>query len=226
MSVFSRLGSLTKDIAGAAFATPKFIWDVVNAPWNDDEQFNGFSNTLKSASNKAIQSTAKPLLNVGETIIGAPGVRPLLEADYSASTKYLQRPLATVGLMSNAPASEGIVKPLVNFFQPSEWKKAYNATEEIPMGQIFGTGVLVKGKDFNIYDPAQRQAAFERNLFGKAISGTEDVFKQFTLDFLNVAGIAGKTLKASKYGIGEIATADQAAQAAEGAEGADGNQEK
>jgi len=215
VSVFSRLGSLTKDIAGAAFATPKFIWDVVNAPWNDDEQFNGFSNTLKSATNNAVKSATKPFLNLGETVIGAPGVRPLIEADYSASTKYLQRPISTIGLMSNAPASEGIVKPLVNFFQPSEWKKAYNATEEIPMGQIFGPGVLIVGKDFNIYDPAQRQQAFERNLFGKVSSGTIDVAKQFTLDFLNVAGIAGKTLKASKYGIGEIATADQAAQAAE-----------
>ena len=215
MSFGSRLGSIAKDLAGAAFAGPKFIWDVVNAPWNDDEQFNGFTNTLKNAAAKNVISATKPLINIGETALGAPGVRPTLETAYKLSTDYLQRPVSTIGLMSNQPASEGIVKPLLNFFNPNEYKKAYNATAEIPMGQIFGPGRVIVGKEFNIYDPAQRQQAYERNLFGKYTSGTIDVTKQFTLDVLNVVGLAGGALKASQYGIGAINDAESAAKAAE-----------
>ena len=216
MSFGSRLGSIAKDLAGAAIAGPKFIWDIANAPFNDDEKFNGLTNTLKSAFANNVVSTTKPFVNILETGLGAPGVKPALNAAYEVSKNVLQRPITTVGIMSNAPASEGIVKPLLKWFNPDEYKKAWNAAEtDISMGQAFGPGALIVGKDFDIYDPAQRQQAYERNLFGKYASGTIDVGKQFTLDILNVAGIAGGALKASKYGVGAINNADDAAKAAE-----------
>jgi hypothetical protein len=218
VSFGSRLGSIAKDLAGAAFAGPKFLWDVANAPWNDDEQFNGFSNTLKNAAAKNLIATTKPLVNIGETALGAPGVRPALETAYEVSKNVLQKPVTATALMLNAGMQEedSNTRFITKWFDPSEYKKAWNAAEEdISLGQALGPGRLIVGKDFDIYDPAQRQQAYERNLFGKYTSGTIDVAKQFTLDILNVAGLAGGALKASKYGVGAINNADDAAKAAE-----------
>ena len=215
MSFTSRLGSIAKDLAGAAFAGPKFFWDVVNAPWNDDEQFNGFTNTLKSAAAKNIISTTKPLINITETALGAPGVRPALETAYQVSKNVLQKPITTVGLISDQPIDKSIPGAITKWFNPNEYKRAWNAAEEdVSLGQAFGPGRLIVGKDFNIYDPSQRQQAFEKNLFGKATSGTLDVGKQFGLDILNVAGIAGGALKASKYGVGKIGDDKKAVESA------------
>jgi len=215
VSFTSRLGSIAKDLAGSALAGPKFIWDVVNAPWNDDEQFNGFSNTLKNAAAKNIISGTKPFINVGETALGAPGVKPVLQTAYDISTNVLQRPITTVGLISNQPEDKSVLGAVTKWFNPNEYKKAWNGSAEIPLGQAFGPGKFVVGKEFNIYDPSQREEAYKNNLFGKATSGGIDLLKQFTLDIFNVLGIAGGAVKASKYGVGAINTADDAAKAAE-----------
>jgi len=58
MNIWNRLGDLAKgtrdwvgDIALGALSLTgaKFAWDVFTAPMNDDEQFNGFFNSIKNA---------------------------------------------------------------------------------------------------------------------------------------------------------------------------------
>ena len=59
MSIWKKMDALkkgtidwTRDV-GLAFASgPKFFWDIVTAPWNDREEFNGFLNTIARTAAK------------------------------------------------------------------------------------------------------------------------------------------------------------------------------
>ena len=221
MSFGSRLGSIGKDLAGAAFAGPKFIWDVANAPFNDDEKFNGLTNTLKSAAAKNIISTTKPFVNLGQTTLGAPGVKPVLEGINKINQEVIREPLTAATLFEGDVKKKlyqgdigGAVK---TFFDPNELKKAYEGAQSISFGQAVAGNVRnMYDKDFNIYDPAQRQAAFKNSFWGKTTSGALDFGLQLFGDVTLAAGKGAKILKASEYGIGAIKTAEDASKAAEG----------
>jgi hypothetical protein len=220
VSFGSRLGSIAKDLAGAAFATPKFIWDVANAPFNDDEKFNGLSNTLKSAAANNIISVTKPLVNVGETALGAPGVKPALEGINKFNQEVIREPLTAVTLFEGQAKKKvfqgDILGAAKTFFDPNELKKAYQGAQDISFGQALVSGYRnIYDKDFDIYDPAQRDAAFKKSFWGKATTGTIDLGLQLFGDVTLAAGKGAKVLKASEYGIGAIKNAADATKAAE-----------
>jgi hypothetical protein len=63
-SVWNRLGDIATnagknlakfglEVVGATVVAPtRFAWDVFQAPWNDDKEYNGFINTFKSAGGR------------------------------------------------------------------------------------------------------------------------------------------------------------------------------
>ena len=214
MSVWNRLGDLAKgassfgqDLAGAAVAGPRFIWDVATSPFNNAEEFNGVANTLLSAGKKATSSVLKPAMDV----LQAPVVKPVLEKVNQINQEYLREPVATFNLaMGDVKAGKG------SFFDPNEWKKAYEGAQSISVGQAAAYNMaLSANKDFNIYDPEQRDKTFKRSLWGKIASGSLDTVAQLGLDVTLAAGKAIKVAKASELVNGVIKNADDAAKAAE-----------
>lgn len=229
------VGNFALDLVKSPVASARFAWDVATAPWNDDEEYNGFMNTMSSAWNKSGGTMVKPLANAGGAIMKVPGVRPVFEKLDEINRELIREPLATINLVQGDVAAGK-----ASFFDPNEWKKAYQGSQSISYGQAY-TYAMAKGiskanealgiaqgldysksvdlaiydPKFNIYDPAQRDVAFKQSLMGKITSGTMDVTIQVVGDVTIVGGKVGKALKASKYAEGVIKTADDAAQAAE-----------
>lgn len=95
MSFWDRLGTLAQDTVGAVTASPKFLWDVATAPWNDNEEFNGFANTFKTSGTKWAQAMLKPIVDVAET----PGIKQTLQGIDNFNREYIREPLTT-GLLA------------------------------------------------------------------------------------------------------------------------------
>ena len=207
MSFFDRLGQVAKDVAGFVAAPAKFAWDVGTAPWNNDEHFNGFANTLASASKNLGTSLVKPVADVAQL----PVISGALNTINTVNQNLIREPLTTLNLVA-ADAVSG----KASFFDPNEWKKAYTGAQTISFGQSIVGGVKeVTDKNFNIYDPAQREDAFKKSTFGRYTSGLLDTGIDFAGDVTIGLGKGLKVLKASEYGVGAIRTAEEAAKAAE-----------
>ena len=223
MSWYNRIGdvastvvkgavSFTGDVLGAVVAPTRFAWDVATAPWNDDKDYNGFINTFRNAGKKAGLDIVKPLASAGGAIMKVPGVAPAFEKLYEINRDYIREPATVVQLVEGEINKTGPVA----FFDPNVWRKAWDGREEISFGQAF-VGKHRTGYDpkFNIYDPAQRDAAFKKSAWGKYLSGGADVVAQFFGDVTVVGGKAAKVLKASELAQGALKNADAVAQAAE-----------
>lgn len=130
MSFWDRLGTLAKDTTGALVASPKFLWDVASAPWNDNEEFNGFANTFKTAGTKLAQSLIKPLSDVAET----PGIKQTLQNIDTFNREYIREPLTT-GLLAATETGGDI-------------KKAYGMAQNTSFGQalVGGIGAVLPGQ--------------------------------------------------------------------------------
>jgi hypothetical protein len=200
------------EVLGAVAAPTRFAWDVATAPWNDDKDYNGFVNTLKSATKQNTPDIVKPLASAGGAIMKVPGVAPAFEKLYEINRDYIREPATTVQLVNGEVNKTG---PLA-YFDPNVWRKAWNGREDISFGQAFvGQYRNMYDPKFNIYDPAQRDAAFKKSAWGKYLSGGADVVAQFFGDVTVVGGKAAKVLKASELAQGVLKNADAVAQAAE-----------
>ena len=189
MEIWNRIGRLAKGTAdwvgdvGLAVVSPaKFAWDIATAPFNDREEFNGFTNTLRQAG-----------IDLGKNI-GRPIGGIIAAADKTAQN-LLREPLSAAFLATGQQD-----------FSKSGLQRAWNARNEISIGQSAASVLLAPAKllpdqitpeflddDFNIYDEKKRKEAFSKSVFGRAISGSLDTVAQFAFDpFL----IVGKTVKA------------------------------
>ena len=191
MNVWNRFGKLGKGVLdwagdiGAAVASPfRFTYDIVTAPWNDDEQYNGFVNTLKSATVRAAKDVARPLGG----IISAAAV---------TGQNIVREPVSALALYAG-----GKDKSLYG------WTKAWENRNDISVGQSL---LAAAGKplsflpdeitpefidsDFNIYNKKDRERAFNDSLFGKFTSGSIDTIAQF---FSDPTFLAGKPIMALK----------------------------
>jgi hypothetical protein len=207
------LGDWFKDVGLAVAAPYKFVWDITTAPWNDREEFNGATNTIKQAG----VDYAK---NIGRPIGGA------LAGIYQTNKNILWEPLAAVGV-----ASKGVSLSTQTPEEVKEaWKKAWEARQEISLGQAYAgytpwsyalekgaalTGQkeklpLVLKEEFDIFDPAQREKAYNESLYGKASSGIIDFWKQLTLDVSLGAGRLVKTFRKPDDPIEALAGIDEA----------------
>jgi hypothetical protein len=200
------------EVLGAVAAPSRFAWDIATAPLNDDKEYNGIVNIFKNAGKKAGVDIVKPLASAGGAIMKVPGVAPAFEKLYEINRDYIREPATTAALINGEINKTGPVA----FFDPNVWRKAWDGREEISFGQAF-VGQYRSGYDpkFNIYDPAQRDAAFKKSAWGKYTTGAVDVVAQFFGDVTVVGGKAAKVLKASELAQGVLKNADAVAQAAE-----------
>jgi hypothetical protein len=191
VSIWNRIGDLAKgtrdwglDVGLAIGAVPKFAWDIATAPWNDREEFNGFINTAKQASIDLGKNLGRPL---GGVLAG-------IEA---TNRNLIREPLAAVSLFAQSDKDLSISE---------NWKKAWEARNEISFGQAlttqFGQSLSFlpdeltpkfMDSDFDIYDEKQRNAAFKESLLGKVTSGSIDTVTQFAAD---VSIVGGKAIQA------------------------------
>ena len=210
--VVERGASFTKDLLGSAGGVAKFAWDVGTAPWNDDDEYNGFVQPFKTAAAKQGGDIVKPLASAGGAIMKVPGVAPALETLYKVNQEAIREPLTTYYLMQGEVMGGNVL----GYFDPDTWKKAYKGAQEISLGQAYvGQFRAAYDPKFNIYDPREREAAFKKSAWGRAASGGVDLVAQFFADLSIVGGKAAKLAKASELGVGKLTNANAVAKAAE-----------
>jgi hypothetical protein len=209
------------EVAGGVGSAARFAWDVGTAPWNDADEYNGFIQPFKTASEKEGKDIIKPLASAAGAIMKVPGIQPAFEKINYVNQNFIREPLTTVALATGeinkeAVRGDSLLPAELGFFDPNLWKKAYKGAQEISFGQAV-VGGLRSSYDpkFNIYDPAQREAAFKKSAWGKVASGSFDLGIQFFGDVTLAAGKALKVAKASELGVGKLKNADVVAKAAE-----------
>ena len=213
------------EVLGAAQGITRFAWDIGTAPWNDNEEYNGFVKPFKTAYNKEIGNVVKPLSSAGGAIMKVPGVAPTLERINKINRDYIREPLATYNLVLGDVYSGKT--DLGEIFDPKTWKAASQAAQDISLGQAVAGEYINAGQavmdpfrssykpKFNIYDPNEREAAFKKSFWGKFASGGLDVYGQFFGDVTLGAAKGLKVLKESELGVGTLKNADAVAKASE-----------
>jgi hypothetical protein len=232
VSIWNRIGDIATtvakntvkfggELAGAATSSARFAWDVGTAPWNDAEEYNGFIQPFKTAAETEGKDIVKPLASAAGAIAKVPGVQPALERINYINQEYIRQPLATVALATGeinkrSVTGEGPLIAELGYFDPNLWRKAYKGAQEISFGQaVVGNTRSVYDPKFNIYDPAQRDAAFKKSAWGRVASGGTDLGLQFFGDVTLAAGKGIKVLKAGELGVGKLTNANIVAKAAE-----------
>ena len=225
MSVWNRIGDVAstaaknafkfgQEVVGSGTGVARFAWDVGTAPWNNQAQYNGFIQPFKTAAAKQGGDIIKPYASAGGAIMKVPGVAPALERINYVNREYIREPLTTYNLVLGDITSGR--ESITSVFDPNEWRKAYTGAQDISFGQAYVSAIRnVYDPKFNVYDPKQREAAFKKSAWGKAVSGGFDLSIQLVGDVTLAAGKAVKVLKASQLGVGKLSNADAVAKAAE-----------
>jgi hypothetical protein len=225
VSVWNRIGDVAStaaknafkfsgEVVGSGVGIARFAWDVGTAPWNDQAQYNGFIQPFKTAAAKQGGDIIKPYSSAGGAIMKVPGIAPALERINYINREYIREPLTTYNLVLGDITSGR--EDITAIFDPNAYRKAYKGAQDISFGQA--TVSLYRNAydpKFNVYDPKQREAAFKKSAWGKALSGGFDLGIQLVGDVTLAAGKAVKVLKASDVGVGKLNNADAIAKAAE-----------
>ena len=139
------------EVAGGVGSAARFAWDVGTAPWNDAEEYNGFIQPFKTASETEGRDIIKPLASAANAIMKVPGVQPALERINYINQEYIREPLTTLSLaegqINRSLSSGDRVGAITGIFDPELWKKAYTGAQEISLGQA------MVGKYRSYYDP-------------------------------------------------------------------------
>ena len=200
MSFWDRLGSIAQDTAGAVVASPKFIWDIATAPWNDDEDFNGFANTFKSAGTEWAQAMLKPIANVAET----PGIKQTLEKWDAFNREYIREPLTT-GILAASETGGNI-------------NEAYRMAQDTSFGQalVGGIGAALPGQQavdrINFEDEAEVDKFFATGA-PRFWSGFGDTGIQIFGDVAIAGGKAAKIARESSLVTNKLTNAQKTAKA-------------
>ena len=225
MSVWNRIGDVAStaaknafkfggEVVGSGVGIARFAWDVGTAPWNNQAQYNGFIQPFKTAAAKQGGNIVKPYSSAGGAIMKVPGVAPALERINYVNREYIREPLTTYNLVLGDITSGR--EDLTAIFDPNIYRKAYKGAQDISFGQaVVSVGRNVYDPKFNVYDPKQREAAFKKSGWGKALSGGFDLSIQLVGDVTLAAGKVLKVAKASELGVGKLSNADAIAKAAE-----------
>ena len=226
MSVWNRIGDVAstaaknafkfgQEVVGSGTGVARFAWDVGTAPWNNQAQYNGFIQPFKTAAAKQGGDIIKPYASAGGAIMKVPGVAPALERINYVNREYIREPLTTYNLVLGDITSGR--EDLTAIFDPDVYRKAYKGAQDISFGQaVVSVGRNVYDPKVNVYDPKQREAAFKKSGWGKALSGGFDLSIQLVGDVTLAAGKVLKVAKASELGVGKLNNADAVAKAAEG----------
>jgi hypothetical protein len=225
VSVWNRIGDVAStaaknafkfggEVVGSGVGVARFAWDVGTAPWNNQAQYNGFIQPFKTAAAKQGGDIIKPYSSAGGAIMKVPGVAPALERINYVNREYIREPLTTYNLVLGDITSGR--EDLTAIFDPDVYRKAYKGAQDISFGQAYVSAIRnVYDPKFNVYDPKQREAAFKKSAWGKALSGGADLGIQFFGDVTLGGAKAVKALKASQLGVGKLSNVDAVAKAAE-----------
>ena len=216
------------DLAYGAGGVAKMAYDIGTAPWNDEKDYNSFVQPFKDTWNENQKNVIRPLASAGGAIMKVPGAQATFEKINEINQEYIREPAATFNLVQT-----GMVAGTASFFDPNDWKKAYRAVNEsqeiidpitgekktvgpITVGQAIAQNWrLIFDPKFNIYDPRERDLAFNQSAWGKVQSGLLDVTALFVGDVTLGAAKGVKVAAASTAIKGTLKTADDVAKAAE-----------
>ena len=201
MSFTERVERLGKDLGGAALAPFKLVWDIGTAALNDEEEFNGIANTLKTSFGNFGKSLARP---VGDLL-----------SDIDAINRTVVREPLTNLLLNNYLRQQ---EDVGYFFDNPEWKKKWEEKDEVSFGQalalnLFGDTLIRRAElpansEFDIFNDEQRDQVFKKSLFGRLTSGSFDFAVQIFGDVTLVGGKAVRVAKASEYGVNALKNSD------------------
>lgn len=228
-----KLGGALQGTAHIVKSVTKPLWalpvglpmDIVTSPWNDDDEYNGFRNTLESRVLTRLGDLLEPLdLAVGHH--GGEILHEVGSALHQIRSYGISRPLATATLAFDADV---VGDDNWNPFS-GNWRQAWNASRDISPGQawtdaIFGqadggsgatpqallnkAGITgrVGEQGFDIEAEADRHLAFKHG-FGKYTSGTMDFVAAWNLDPLVLTGkgvaVANRELRAKPIVLPEV----------------------
>jgi len=225
VSVWNRIGDVASttaknafkfggEVAGLVTAPARFAWDVGTAPWNDDDEYNGFIKPFKTAASEATKNVVKPFASAGGAIYKVPGVAATGEFLYKANQEVIREPASTYFLMQGEVSGGK-----ASFFNPDDWKKAYKGAQEIDFGKALFSGAVAAGRrsydpQFNIYDPREREAAYKSGMFS-VLEKSANIGIQIFGDLTFGAAKGIQAAKASTLGVGKLKNADLVAKAAE-----------
>jgi len=200
LSFWDRLGTLAQDTVGAVTASPKFLWDIASAPWNDNEEFNGFANTFKTSGTKWAQAMIKPIADVAET----PGIKQGLQKLDTFNREVIREPLTT-GLLAATETG-------------GDFKKAYGMAQDTSLGQaIVGSlGAILPGQqavDKIDYEDTAAVDKFFSTGAPRFWSGVGDVSIQIFGDVSIAGGKAAKIARESSLITNKINNGRKAAKA-------------
>lgn len=200
MSFNERITRLGKNLGGAALSPFKLVWDVATSPFNDAEEFNGVSNTLKNSVGNFVKSAARPIGN-------------LLEDIDAINRTVIREPLGTASLavweMRNSDADFS-----------AAWDKAWEARDEVSLGQSLAANIFsntftrnafvdeTKGanlfNEFDIFNKEERDKVFKKSAFGRISSGSFDFTAQLFGDVTLVGGKIAKGVRLGEKGISSL----------------------
>jgi hypothetical protein len=218
VSFLEKLGTFTKNLSAAPFAPARFIYEAASAPWRDEEEYNGFINTIKTAGTIAAKQAVAPVLDIFEGI--------------ETVAKPARQALSTVGLVLEQTEDNP-----ANLFKKETWDKAQQYKDEASVGQslyaqridplsmglksaatiaeVFGVENTDRflpqflREDFDIFDPQQREQAYKKSLYGRIVSGTGDIIAQVLVDPTLVGTKILAPVRAAKV-LGAIRNGDDA----------------
>jgi hypothetical protein len=197
LSFNERITRLGKNLGGAALSPFKLVWDVATSPFNDAEEFNGVSNTLKNSVGNFVKSAARPIGN-------------LLEDIDAINRTVIREPLGTASLavweMRNSDADFS-----------AAWDKAWEARDEVSLGQSLAANIFSNTftrnafvnesenanlfNEFDIFNKEERDKVFKKTAFGRISSGSFDFTAQLFGDVTLIGGKVAKGVRLGEAGI-------------------------
>lgn len=204
MGWLSRVKKIATGIGGAAWAPVGLVKDLASAPFVDDDEYDGFINTIYQHTvrrgGRFLEASLGPNEGLGALVGGIPepvrdpvgdvlgGVGAGLEFAYREGVAEPVTTALTVGSLADAPGGGGIG----GLFSGENWREGYRVAQDRSPGQAFALAIGTK----NIND-RKEVAKYAATDAYEVISGTTDAALR-----LGVAPeiIAGKAVSAGRVG--------------------------
>lgn len=149
MGFLERLGEAARTVAEGVYAPLGFVVDIASAPWNGEEEFNGFLNTFRSRGATRLGQFGRgldTLLGPTDEAFGA-GVGWTLDRAEDVYREGISEPLSTLALMardSTITAQQGgggfvgrTMSSWEEFLDPERWAQAHEQAQTTSIGQAF-----------------------------------------------------------------------------------------
>lgn len=204
MGFLDRTWKIATGVGGAIQAPFGLVKDFATAPWDDDEDFNGFWHALQSRTtergSQLLGNLFGPTEGLGAVVGGLPetGVRDPLRpvvGGFTAGTEWVFRegisePLSTLMTMGSLADSKLYGEGWGAFADPDSWRLAYKIAQDRSPGQAIALSLT-----HDILDDDEVQKMMGTDLF-KISSGLSDAVIRWKLD---PTVLFGAGTKAARY---------------------------